>query len=137
MLMFMAGCERAKIKLDREVDRLCAKDGGIHVFERVYLPAENFDGNGVLLVDFKKRISRPSSQDFEAILEVEVLEDGNPALQRNRVFVRRIGDRKILGERITYRRTGGDIPGPWEVSRHDCPSGRDAVDPLDAIFISG
>jgi hypothetical protein len=35
-----------KDRLDREVKRLCAIDGGITVYETVKLPAERFDGYG-------------------------------------------------------------------------------------------
>ncbi|UJP03539.1 MAG: hypothetical protein LZF85_03550 [Nitrosomonas sp.] len=35
-----------KARLDREVDRLCAIDGGIKVYETVVLPADKFDKSG-------------------------------------------------------------------------------------------
>ena len=42
-----------KARLDREVKRLCAIDGGITVYETVKLPAERFDGYGQIRVPAK------------------------------------------------------------------------------------
>src|SRR4051794_10382480 len=52
MLLF-AGCERAKTKLDREVDRLCAIDGGMHVYETVKLPKEDFGPDGEVFPQYR------------------------------------------------------------------------------------
>ena len=35
-----------KARLDREVDHLCAIDGGIRVYETITLPADQFDKEG-------------------------------------------------------------------------------------------
>ena len=39
-----------KERLDREVKRLCAIDGGIKVYETVKLPAERFDQYGQIFI---------------------------------------------------------------------------------------
>ena len=46
-LELMAGCATAgKMNLDAEIDRRCAVDGGIKVYETVQLPPEQFEKSG-------------------------------------------------------------------------------------------
>ena len=49
----VSGCERAKTKLDREVDRLCAIDGGVHIYETVKLPKDNFGPDGEVFPQYR------------------------------------------------------------------------------------
>ncbi|KAB2875821.1 MAG: hypothetical protein F9K36_04305 [Burkholderiaceae bacterium] len=113
-----------KFRLDREVDRLCALDGGVRVFEVVRLPKENFGPNGELFPQYRHLYSTRGhlGPDYVAILENKLLIDGDPALQRVRVAVVRKSDGRILGEFVDYKRSGGDLPGPWEPSRKSCSS---------------
>ena len=41
------------VVLDREVDRLCAIDGGVHIYEVVRLPKEDFGPNGDLFPQYR------------------------------------------------------------------------------------
>lgn len=122
MLMFMAGCERAKTKLDREVDRLCAKDGGVHVFERVYLAPENFGSDGEVFPQFKGLLGDLGryGAEYSSDIWVDDLVSGNPSLHRIRAVLIRRADKKVLGELINYKRVGGDGAGPWETSTYSC-----------------
>ncbi len=44
-----------KVLMDRKVDRLCSKDGGIEVYETVVLPSERFDKWGVFYLPIEKK----------------------------------------------------------------------------------
>ena len=57
-VMLTGGCERAKTKLDREVDRLCAIDGGVKIYERVTLAPENFGPNGEVFPQYQHLTSK-------------------------------------------------------------------------------
>jgi len=118
----LSGCERAKTRLDREVDRLCAIDGGVHIYETVRLPKENFGPDGELFPQFKGK-SNWYGPDYRSQILKESLTDGDPSLIRQRVQVIRTNDGKVLGEIISYARTGGDFYGPWESSGHSCNLG--------------
>ena len=131
------GCERAKTRLDREVDRLCAIDGGVRIYETVKLSKENFGPDGEVFPQFK---GRPSEQgrygsDYSDSFEVSILINGNPSLQRNRVAMRRRSDDKVLAEIIDYKRGGGDLPGPWEPSYYSCPQSIHTGDFYKRIFL--
>lgn len=125
ILSVLTGCERARTKLDREVDRLCAVDGGVHIYETVTLAKENFDANGQVFPQFR---GLPLSKgglgpDFATNSETNVLVSGNPSLERINIKIVRLSDQVTLGELTIYRRSGGDFPGPWEPSRYSCPQG--------------
>jgi hypothetical protein len=56
-LMALAGCGSAqKAELDREVDRLCAIDGGVHIYEVVRLPRENFGPDGEVFPQHRRQL---------------------------------------------------------------------------------
>jgi hypothetical protein len=44
-------------KLDREVDRLCAIDGGVHIYETVKLPKENFGPDGEVFPQYRAQVA--------------------------------------------------------------------------------
>lgn len=131
------GCERTKTRLDREVDRLCAIDGGVHIYETVKLSKENFGPDGEVFPQFKGRTSEQGryGSDYWGSLEVAVLIAGNPSLQRNRVAMRRRSDDKVLAEIIDYKRGGGDLPGPWEPSYYTCPQSIQTGDFYRRVFL--
>lgn len=124
-LLVLAGCERAKTTLDREVDRLCAIDGGVRVFTTVTLPRENFGPDGQVFPQYRHLTFDRGAlgEHFTAIFRTDTLVTGNPGLARysTRVVHRATGE--VLGELVIYRRAGGDFTGPWEPSVHSCPAG--------------
>lgn len=132
----MAGCERAKTQLDREVDRLCAVDGGVHIYETVTLPKENFGPDGEVFPQYRSRFPNGElGADYMVEYELTALVDGDPTLQRIRVVISRKADGKALGEFIDYKRSGGDLPGPWEPSRKSCPTSLESGSFYKQIFV--
>ena len=119
----LANYERPKTKLDREVDRLCAVDGGVHIYEAVTLAKENFGPNGEVFPQYRHLFleGKHLGPDYYEIGEKVLLHSGDPALQKDRLAIVRRRDDKILGEFINYKRSGGDMPGPWEPSHWGCP----------------
>lgn len=143
VLLGLTGCERAKTQFDREVDRLCAIDGGVHVYEKVVLPKDNFNENGRIASKISHDISFNEKSPYRSYIERQQIAEKSQinlirtglSLSRSRLYVVRVADGKILGERIRYIRGGGDLFGPWEGSNYSCP--RLPVDPVDVIFIKG
>jgi hypothetical protein len=131
------GCERAKTELDREVDRLCAIDGGVRVYETVKLSKDNFGQDGTLFPQYRHLYLTGGhlGPEYVSTLENKLLVDGDPALQRVRVAVVRKSDGKTLGEFVDYKRSGGDLPGPWEPSRKSCPSSVESGTFYQRIFL--
>ena len=109
-----------KDRLDREVKRLCAIDGGVKVYETVRLPVERFDKYGNIKIASKRFMK--STDEYYLDYESIFLKEGNPRLVRTTFKVIRSSDGKSIGESIQYSRSGGDLPGPWHESSFDCPS---------------
>jgi hypothetical protein len=111
---------REKDRLDEEVRQLCAKDGGIKVYEIVKMPVKMFDQFGVL--------AAPDATEKKPLGSHYILEEGttyyqkgNPSLRREHAKIARSSDGKVLGEFTSYHRVGGDLPGPWHDSSFACP----------------
>lgn len=129
-----------KAHYDRQVRELCAKDGGVRVYETVRLPPEKFNqwgqpnfyrpdqGENALGKDYLFKIRKP---DFDSWR-------GNPTVFRYHYEVIRRSDNKLLGETISYGRGGGDLPGPWYGSKFHCPDHDESseIAMLMRIFIS-
>lgn len=112
-----------KDRLDREVKRLCAIDGGIKVYETVKLPAEQFTQFGSINIPYKE-IAKPEDEYYYESYTTH-LAKGNPELLRlHTQFYRKSGN-KLLGESVVYMRRGGGMPGPWHVHAFSCPEKED------------
>lgn len=116
------GCERAKTRLDREVDRLCAIDGGVHIYETVTLSKENFGPDGEVFPQYRGLSLDKGRYGAEHYLRAEerVLAADTPSLHRFSIAIVRRSDSRVMGEQISYVRRGGDFPGPWPDSSHSC-----------------
>ena len=118
-----------KARWDREVNRLCAIDGGVRVYETVTLPPEKFNKWGE--INFYRPTQKENTLGPEYIYqwEIQYYKNGNPvlhgaqeiAMRRDYIKIIRKSDLKLLGEFVSYHRAGGDLPGPWMPSSYQCP----------------
>ena len=122
-----------KMYYDAEVNRLCAKDGGVKVYETVKLPAEKFDKYGVVRIPSKQDAKLGDEYYYE--WNVHHYRQGEPSIRRDHFLIVRRSDAKLLGESISYARRGGDMPGPWHPSSFRCPEQADEVILTQRIFI--
>jgi hypothetical protein len=122
-----------KWQADKQVRELCAKDGGVRVYETVRLPAERFDKYGQMRIP-SKQSAKPTDEYFYESA-TRSLRSGNPEMWQSHYKVYRQFDNKLLGESISYARRGGDIPGPWHESSFGCPVNADITDLKKQIFI--
>ncbi len=135
--VLLTGCE--KMRLDEEVRQLCAKDGGIKVYETVKLPPEKFDQYGNIRIPTKKD-AKPSDEyyydDKDTYFKKGDPYDGPNMWQSHTKVIRR-SDGKVLGELIRYTRVGGDIPGPWHPSHFSCSDMNIPMGLEKSIFTNG
>jgi hypothetical protein len=108
-----------KAHYDGQVRELCAKDGGVRVYETVRLPAEKFDQLGQIRIP-SKQDAKPGDEYYDEWRE-QSFREGNPSIRRDHFLVYRRSDMKLLGEAVSYARLGGDLPGPWHGSSFRCP----------------
>jgi len=110
-----------KAYYDRQVRELCAKDGGVRVYETVRLPADEYDqyAKRNWMFPDKQKIRLSGNYYIETDRHFYIKGYLNFVRTHHRI-IRRI-DGKILGESIRYGRAGGDLPGPWHHSSYMCP----------------
>ncbi|MEW8693669.1 MAG: hypothetical protein AB2535_21765 [Candidatus Thiodiazotropha endolucinida] len=115
-----------KMYYDAQVREMCAKDGGITVYEIVELPAEMFSKWG--MVEFYHPSQGENALGPKYIFKAEQLyyRKNNPSLIRFHYQIFRRADNKLLGEAIMYGRGGGDLPGFWMGSHFSCPPSKNA-----------
>lgn len=119
-----------KARLDREVDRLCAIDGGIRVYETVTLPTDKFNEWGEINFYMPTQKTEDTlGPEYIYQWNTHYYKKGDPVSQgaqevimaRDHILVFQKLGMKLLGELITYHRVGGDLPGPWMPSSYHCP----------------
>jgi hypothetical protein len=123
---------------DAKVNRLCAIDGGIKVYETVKLPPEKFNEWGH--INFRRYTQGENSLGPEYIFKREEkhYRKSNPELIRYHYEVIRRSDGKNLGETTLYQRGGSDLLRLLLLSSsYECPSTNDSGDGtlLNRIFI--
>ena len=124
-----------KDRLDREVKRLFAIDGGIKVYETVPLPPDKFNKYGQINFYRPTQGENTLGKDYLFKRETYYYKQGNPDLFRLHTQIFRRSDGKLLGESVFYKRGGGDIPGPWHGTSYMCPELSVKTDILRQIFV--
>ena len=107
---------------DRQVREMCAKDGGVRVYETVSLPAEKFDELKRVNFVLPDKTQVGPADEYYSETDRHYYRNGNPEVSRRQYRIIRRSDQKILGELVFYGRGGGDLPGPWHGSSFTCPS---------------
>lgn len=127
-----------KAYYDRQVRELCAKDGGVRVYEVVRLPAEKFNQGGQpnFRIPITPYTKLKDTDEYFREWEITELKSGNPSLVRHHFELFRRIDHKLLGESVSYSRRGGDLPGPWHGSSFTCPELGVKADVIRQTFVT-
>ena len=115
VLMVLTGCGE-KGAADKQMQELCAKDGGAKIYETVTLPASDFGSLGQPLDQYWSGQSDPKNKlgpNFRYIQKIEFLKQGNTIMGEVQMIrsiekIYRRSDDKLLAESIEYGRSGGD-----------------------------
>jgi len=126
-LVFLAsGCE--KFELDRQMEELCKKDGGVKIYETIILPPEMFDQWGDPFPGWRGRpIEERLGTEYRYVVETLFLKQGDPQkgegrLDKTVTKIYRRRDGKLLGEATSFGRSGGDFIAFDHPSSKSCPS---------------
>lgn len=119
--------------LDQQVREMCAKDGGVKVYEPVELTPDLIDKAGRIWIPYKG-MAKPLDKYYVETDEY-YFRKGQPQVSRWRFRYVRKSDGKVLGESISYGRGGGGLFGPWHGSSFQCPDPTQKIEFESAIFI--
>ena len=147
-MALLSGCGE-KYAADKEMQALCAKDGGVKIYETVTLPKSEFGrgGWGKPMDKYWSGQADPENRlgpDYRYVERSEFLRRGDTLrgevqMIRSTEKVYRRVDGKLLGESVLYGRSGGDhfinrILG-GHPSSLTCPNPPIAF--LTSVFIKG
>lgn len=110
-----------KIYWDAKVRKLCDKDGGVKVHEKVSLPEEKYNQYALRNWILPNESHAKPSDEYYVETEKYYYRQNAPQVARTQHRLVRRTDGKVLGELIRYSRGGGDLPGPWHGSSFMCP----------------
>jgi len=140
ILLFLAigFYEARKAYWDYQVRELCAKDGGIRVYETITLPPTEYERFAKRNWIFPNKKEANPTDTYYYVVDIHYYRDWNPQVSRQQYFVVRNSDGKVLGASTRYGRGGGDIPGPWHPSSFTCPKiSKDIPSIESSIFAMG
>lgn len=147
LLYLVFGGKFYKMIYDRKVDQLCAKDGGIFIYEKVVLPAENFDEDGSFTHEFiwsllgNKKVEDTPYKRKHSVENIDFFPQLIPVrtaivVKRVHYYMIRETDGKVLGEYVNYSRLGGDYLRftEWQ-SAHGCGISHSNL--TKSVFVKG
>lgn len=121
--------------LDHQVREMCAKDGGIKVYETVELTPDLLDWAGRVWIPFKDE--EVESDKYYMELEKYYLRKTNPQIVCSTYRIIQKRDEKILGESIFFSRRGSGLPGPWHNNKFTCPDPAGESPGLSTLVFTG
>lgn len=138
-ISLVTGCE--KFELDRQMEELCKKDGGVRVYETVKLSPEMFEPLGDPFPGWRKR--KPEDrlgadylyEETDTILKVGDPLKGQGRLVRTERQIIRRSDKKLMGESVRYGRSGGDFIAFDHFTSNSCPVRQGSNDVIRQVFI--
>ena len=120
LLLSLIGCTTlSQWKANVLVDELCAKDGGIKVYETVTLPKNRFNEWGQYPVP-SEGYEKSTDEYYRASKFNKVSETSNSTIYQSYYWIYRRSDQKLLGEGINYMRRRSDPSAFWELLPYSC-----------------
>ncbi len=127
-------------RANKLVDELCAKDGGIKVYETVTLPKERFNEWGQFVIPPDKRYLKPKDEYFMQINSETIIGNNDyssllPRVRKDNVSIIRVKDNRKLAEYISYVQDGGEAIG-FSLTRanYSCPKVSD-LELVASVFV--
>jgi hypothetical protein len=139
VVTLMVGCE--KFALDRQMEELCKIDGGVRIYETVTLPPDMFDERGDPFPGWRgRKLEDRVGSEFRYTSEVKYLKPGDPGkgegrLDRILTTIYRKADGKLMGEAVSYGRSGGDFIAYAHSTSNSCPKQQSESDLIRGVFL--
>lgn len=118
----IGGCEARKAYYDSQVRKLCEKDGGVTVFQRVTLSHDEYKqlGGSEGVIPVYASSSKHPNEPYFTETKTEYVRKSNPEVRRDGIVFKRRSDNVVLGRFVYYARVGGDFPTLAHPSSKGC-----------------
>lgn len=136
LVVGVGGCEARKAYYDSQLRKMCEKDGGVVVFERMPVSRQLFvqlGGGDQQMIRVPLEKDSPEVPFFIEYSSTDI-RSGNPRIFRSETRYYRRSDRKLLAVRKSFSRVGGDFPSFGHPSSFSCPPLEHEVPALRSIF---
>ena len=123
---------------DAQVKEMCAKDGGVQIFEKLRISKSDIDllgrVGGKIGVPVKE-LAHPNSPAY-SVLTITNLREWNPRVSRSESTIIRRADQAVVARSVVYARSGGDFPtGFSEGTSFVCPDLKKITSDLQQLFV--
>ncbi|MDD5391305.1 MAG: hypothetical protein PHD37_18360 [Gallionellaceae bacterium] len=129
LILALAFFEGRKAYWDYRVREMCAKDGGVKIFERIQLNAEDYRRlNGLLgEIPTPERRSATTKAEYVSDTERTWIHRDSPEVYRTEATIRAVAGSRTLARYVNYARVGGDFPTFAHPSSFSCDQGYGSV----------
>jgi hypothetical protein len=130
--------EGRKAYWDHRVLEMCAKDGGIFVYERVSIPRAEYEllGGQEGMIPIPHEKNSPKGYPFVSSGNSLLINESNPRVYKSEEMYLRTADKKVLAISIQYSRVGGDFPLSYaHPSSFACPDQKALLAKERTIFL--
>lgn len=129
LIVAVAFYEGRKAYWDYRVREMCAKDGGVKVFERIQLNAEDYRRLSGRLGEIPIQERRGATTNAEYVSDTERtwIHRNSPEVYRTEATIRAVAGSKSLARYVNYARVGGDFPTFSHPSAFSCDQGYGSV----------
>jgi hypothetical protein len=143
LILAFAFFEGRKAYWDNVIRAMCEKEGGIKVYERVLISSRYLDKDRNIKIPSAYAESSRKPFEWEAkpgdlyyyVSERQPIIDGYLAVGRTNLKIIRALDKKVLGETVVFRRSGGDFPTFAHPSSFVCPKDQSLPQLQEAVFV--
>jgi hypothetical protein len=121
---------------DAQVKEMCAKDGGVKIFEQIVVtPSQTnvLPRIGDLFGVASEALAKPEEPAFIRIRET-LLREYNPSVVRYEQEIVRRADQRVVGVAVSYARGGGDLPLGGHPSTFWCPELKQIYEGIHKVY---
>ena len=137
LMLILIFYEGRKAYWDAQVREMCAKDGGVKIFEQLRVSPMDITFLGRLdgKISVPSKESASSNAPAYSEFKIKDIREGSPRVWRSESTIRRRKDQVIVAQWVTYTRAGGDFPSPAHDSSFTCPDLKTITNDLQKLFI--
>lgn len=129
--------EGRKAYWDAQVREMCAKDGGVTIYQKLHISKAEvrlLGTVGGMIGIPAKELARPNAPVHEELKIIDIRR-ASPQVSRSEMLILRRSDGAIVAKAIIYARSGGDFSSPAHPSSFSCPELKAVISDLQQLFI--